>query len=180
MKLSQFVLANMIVKTLFYVSIFAIPIFGLISPFSTKFQIRSHLLNKPLTTTTLLKPTPNDWASQNHQLNDFAKEILKKSGIIVKTSLINHETKRNYPKNEKILKKRLIIPTSSWFQKWNHLKKKPLKMLTPKRTEWVSLSSKTFHFDIGYNWGLRYGFFLCWACFQNGCQHKSNQNIHKS
>ena len=127
MKLSQFVLANMIVKTLFYVSIFAFPIFGLISPFSTKFQIRSHLLNKPLTTTTLLKQTPNDWVSQNHQLNDFAKEILKKSGIIVKTSLINYETKRNYPKNEKTLKKRLIIPTSSWFQKWNHLKKKPLK-----------------------------------------------------
>ena len=31
--------------------------------------------------------------------------------------------------------KRLIVPASSWFQKWNHLKmKQPLKMTTPKRT----------------------------------------------
>ena len=103
----------MIIKTLFFLSIFTIPIFGLISPFSSGFQLKNHPLNKPLTINFPKRPT-NDCATQNRQLKEFAKEIFKKLGIIVKTSLANYETpKRNYPKNAKIKRE--------MFQKSKHL-----------------------------------------------------------
>ena len=111
-KLSQFVITNMIIKTLFFISIFTIPIFGLISPFSSGFQLKNHPSNKPLTT-TLSKRTPNDCDTQNHQLKEFAKDIFQKLGIIVKKSLTNYEPKRNYPKNVKMKRE--------MFQKWKHL-----------------------------------------------------------
>ena len=111
-KLSQFVITNMIIKTLFFISIFTVPIFALISPFSSGFQLKNHPSNKPLTINFPKQPT-NDCATQNRQLKEFAKEIFKKLGIIVKKSLTNYEPKRNYPKNVKMKRE--------MFQKWKHL-----------------------------------------------------------
>ena len=71
----------MIVKIVFTISIFAIPIFGLFLPFSSGIQLKNHFLKKPL---TFPKQTPNDCATQNQQLRDFAKDVFKKLGIIAK------------------------------------------------------------------------------------------------
>ena len=66
----------MIVKIVFTISIFAIPIFGFL-PFSSGIQSKNHFLKKPL---TFPKQTPNDCATQNQQLRDFAKDVFKKLG----------------------------------------------------------------------------------------------------
>lgn len=88
----------MIIKAVFAISIFAIPIFGLGLPLSSGIQLKNNFLKKPLT-------TPIDCARQNQQLKDFVKDIFKKLGIIANASLTNYKPKRNYPKiNEKLEK----------------------------------------------------------------------------
>ena len=96
----------MIIKAVFAISIFAIPIFGLGLPLSSGIQLKNNFLKKPLT-------TPIDCPRQNQQLKDFVKDIFKKLGIIVKASLTNYEAKRNYPKNAKMKRE--------MFQKLKHL-----------------------------------------------------------
>ena len=88
----------MIIKAVFAISIFAIPIFGLGLPLSSGIQLKNNFLKKPLT-------TPIDCARQNQQLKDFVKDIFKNLGIIANASLTNYKPKRNYPKiNEKLEK----------------------------------------------------------------------------
>ena len=88
----------MIIKAVFAISIFAIPIFGLGLPLSSGIQLKNNFLKKPLT-------TPIDCSRQNQQLKDFVKDIFKKLGIIANASLTNYKPKRNYPKiNEKLEK----------------------------------------------------------------------------
>ena len=88
----------MMIKAVFAISIFAIPIFGLGLPLSSGIQLKNNFLKKPLT-------TPIDCARQNQQLKDFVKDIFKKLGIIANASLTNYKSKRNYPKiNEKLEK----------------------------------------------------------------------------
>ena len=88
----------MIIKAVFAISIFAIPIFGLGLPLSSGIQLKNNFLKKPLT-------TPIDCPRQNQQLKDFVKDIFKKLGIIANASLTNYKSKRNYPKiNEKLEK----------------------------------------------------------------------------
>ena len=96
----------MIVKIVFTILIFAIPIFGFL-PFSSGIQSKNHFLKKPL---TFPKQTSNDCATQNQQLRDFAKDVFKKLGIIAKA----YQPKGNHPKiNEKMKK--------GMFQECKHL-----------------------------------------------------------
>ena len=90
----------MMIKAVFAISIFAIPIFGLGLPLSSGIQLKNNFLKKPLALTT-----PIDCARQNQQLKGFVKDIFKNLGIIANASLTNYKSKRNYPKiNEKLEK----------------------------------------------------------------------------
>ena len=108
MKLSQFVLANMIVKTLFYVSIFIFSSFGLIVPASSWFQKWNHLkMKQPLKMTTPKRTSANDdciCTSPNHYFDQdthifYIGQLLKRLTKIKKS---NHaESNENFPKTEK-------------------------------------------------------------------------------
>ena len=97
----------MIIKIVFTISIFAIPIFGLFLPFSSGIQLKNHFVKKPL---TFPKQTPNDCTTQNQQLRDFAKDVFKKLGIIAKA----YQPKGNHPKSNEKRKKGM-------FQECKHL-----------------------------------------------------------
>ena len=74
----------MMIKAVFAISIFAIPIFGLGLPLSSGIQLKNNFLKKPLALTT-----PIDCARQNQQLKGFVKDIFKNLGIIANASLTN-------------------------------------------------------------------------------------------
>ena len=122
----------MIIKAVFAISIFAIPIFGLGLPLSSGIQLKNNFLKKPLT-------TPIDCPRQNQQLKDFVKDIFKKLGIIANASLTNYyKSKRNYPKiNEKLEKE---IQKRKPMVTWRYL-------LSPGRIQYVTEKMITRNID---------------------------------
>ena len=122
----------MIIKAVFAISIFAIPIFGLGLPLSSGIQLKNNFLKKPLT-------TPIDCPRQNQQLKDFVKDIFKKLGIIANASLTNYKSKRNYPKiNEKLEKEiQKRKPMITWRR----------YLLSPGRIQYATEKVKTRNID---------------------------------
>ena len=115
----------MIIKAVFAISIFAIPIFGLGLPLSSGIQLKNNFLKKPLT-------TPIDCARQNQQLKDFVKDIFKKLGIIANASLTNYKPKRNYPKINEKLEKEMFQKRKPMTKGWYLLSPGRIQYATEK------------------------------------------------